>query len=112
MALEKHPDLPDVPLILDYAKSDADRQALEFLFAPQKMGRPFFAPPDVPPARLQELREAFARTLVDPDFLADATKDGLEVQLVDGRTVQELIAHLYQASPALLARIKQIADHP
>ena len=76
------------------------------------MGRPFFAPPDVPPARLQELREAFARTLVDPDFLADATKAGLEVQLVDGRTVQELIAHLYQASPALLARIKQIADHP
>jgi tripartite-type tricarboxylate transporter receptor subunit TctC len=45
MGLRKHPDLPDVPLISDHARTSDDRKVFEFLFAPQEMGRPFFAPP-------------------------------------------------------------------
>src|SRR5215207_4144686 len=69
MALKKHPDIPDVPAIQDFAKSGEDRQVIEFLFAPQDMGRPFFAPPTVPPERVQVLREAFAKTFADLKFL-------------------------------------------
>ena len=63
MSLAKHPELPHVPAIIDFARTAEDRKVFEFLFAPQEMGRPFFAPPGVPAERVQALREAFARTL-------------------------------------------------
>ena len=65
MSLEKHPELPHVPAIIDHVKTADDRKVFEFLFAPQEMGRPFFAPPGVPAERVQALRAAFAQTLKD-----------------------------------------------
>ncbi|MDB5533293.1 MAG: tripartite tricarboxylate transporter family receptor [Hyphomicrobiales bacterium] len=109
MSLEKHPDLPDVPLVLDYAKTPADRKVLEFLFAPQEMGRPFFAPPGVPAERVDALRQAFVRTLQDPTFLNEAAKAGLEINLVDGASVQKIIETMYATPPETLQRIKDIA---
>jgi tripartite-type tricarboxylate transporter receptor subunit TctC len=109
MAMEKHPDLPDVPLITDYAKTPDDRKIFEFLFAPQKMGRPFFAPPGVPADRVTALRDAFSRTLQDPQFLAEAARLGLEVQLVAGADVQQIVESLYATPPELLARVRNIA---
>jgi hypothetical protein len=111
MALDKHPDLPDVPLILDYAKTPEDRKILEFLFAPQKIGRPFFAPPDVPKERVAALRMAFTKTLGDARFLAEAQKAGLEVQLVDGEEVQKIIKAMYETPTNILTRIRNIAGH-
>jgi tripartite-type tricarboxylate transporter receptor subunit TctC len=111
MALSKHVDLPDIPLVLDYAKTKPDRDLLEFLFAPQKMGRPFFAPPDVPKDRLDALRTAFELTLKDPAFLAEAEKIGLEVQFVGGSEVQKIVEHMYETPPETLARIKSLAGH-
>lgn len=111
MALDKHVDLPDVPLVLDYAKTPEDRLLLEFLFAPQKMGRPFFAPPDVPQDRLEALRKAFAQTLRDQAFLAEAEKAGLEVQLVEGGEVQKIVEHMYDTPVPVLDRVKKIAGH-
>jgi tripartite-type tricarboxylate transporter receptor subunit TctC len=111
MALDKHPDLPDVPLIIDYAKTPDDRKIFEFLFAPEKMGRPFFAPPNVPPDRVALLRDAFAHTLQDPQFLAEAGKLGLEVQLVGGAEVQKIVQSLYETPPNVLARIKAITSN-
>ncbi len=80
IAGEKHPDLPDIPLMGDFIRSPEDRQVYNFLLAPQEFGRPFFAPPDVPADRLAALRLAFERTLKDPAFLADAEKAGIEIQ--------------------------------
>lgn len=110
MALDKHPDLPDVLLITDYAKTPDDKKIFEFLFAPQKMGRPFFAPPGIPADRTALLRNAFAQTLRDPQFLAEAGKLGLEVQLVGGAEVQKIVQSLYETPPALLARVRSISS--
>jgi tripartite-type tricarboxylate transporter receptor subunit TctC len=110
MGLHKHPDIPDVPLISDYAKTPADRQVFDFLFAPQEMGRPFFAPPDVPPARAKALRDAFARTLKDAQFLAEADKMGLEVQHVGGEEIDKLLQRLYATPPAVIERVKAVAE--
>lgn len=104
MAMEKHPDLPDVPLIQEIAKNSDDRQILELLLAPQEMGRPFFAPPDVPADRVKALRDAFAKTLADPDYLRDAEKSGIEVQYTSGEAVHELLTKAYAASPAAVKR--------
>jgi tripartite-type tricarboxylate transporter receptor subunit TctC len=110
MALDKHPDLPDVPLITDYAKTPDDKKIFEFLFAPQKMGRPFFAPPGMPADRTALLQKAFAQTLQDPAFLAEATKLGLEVNLVGGAEVQRIVDSLYDTPPDVLARIRRISN--
>ena len=111
MALEKHVELPDVPLVLDYAKTKDDRSLFEFLFAPQKMGRPFFAPPDVPQERVEALRRAFSQTLKDTAFLLEAEKSGLEIQLVEGEEVQKIVGHMYDTPAVVLERVKRIAGH-
>ena len=108
--LEKHPDIPHVPAIMDFAKSAEDRQVIEFLFAPQEMGRPFFAPPDVPADRVAALRTAFAQTLKDPKFLEEAEKQGVEVQLVAGEAIQKLIDKIYAVPPHVIERAKAAVE--
>jgi tripartite-type tricarboxylate transporter receptor subunit TctC len=110
MALRKHPDLPDVPLISDYARTPQDRQVFEVLFAPQEMGRPFFAPPDVPPERLAALRKAFEQTLHDPQFLAEADKLGLEVQYGSGEAIDRLLARVYATPKDVIERVKAVSE--
>ena len=82
LSLSKHPELPDVPLVTDFAKTDEQRQILKMVFARQVMGRPFLAPPNVPADRVAALRAAFMATMKDKDFLDEATKADLEVNPV------------------------------
>jgi tripartite-type tricarboxylate transporter receptor subunit TctC len=107
LALEKHPELPDVPLIGDFAKTDEQRQILRLIFARQVMGRPFLAPPGIPQDRAQVLREAFMATMVDKDFLADAEKAQMEITPVSGEEVQKLVAEIYRTSPEIAKRAAQ-----
>jgi tripartite-type tricarboxylate transporter receptor subunit TctC len=99
LSLHKHPDLPDVPLVVDLAKTDEQRQILSLIFARQVMGRPFLAPPGLPPERAEALRHAFMETMTDPVFMADADKSQLEVNPVSGEEVQKLVAEIYKTPP-------------
>jgi len=110
MALNKHPEIPQVPAIIDHARTADDRKVFEFLFAPQEMGRPFFAPPDVPADRLAALRRAFELTLKDPQFLADAEKMGVEVQHVGGAAIQTLLEKIYASPREIIDRAKAVAE--
>jgi hypothetical protein len=110
LAMRKHPDLPDVPLILDHVKTAQGKQVFEFLLAPQEMGRPFFAPPDVPADRVQALRTAFEKTLKDPEYLADAEKIGVEVQHVGGEAIHALLKRIYASPPEVIAQAKAVAQ--
>ncbi len=103
LALEKHPDLPDVPLVIDLAKTDEQRQILKLVFARQVMGRPFLAPPGIPADRAEALRKAFIDTMADKDFIADAEKAQLEITPVSGKNIQSLVAEIYQ-TPAEIAK--------
>lgn len=107
LGMKKHPDHPDVPLVLDLAKTPADRAALELIFAPQTFARPFAAPPGLAPERLNMLREAFNATMKDPAFIADADKQRLEVELVTGKDLEDLIGKLYRSPPEIIARAKE-----
>ena len=102
LALEKHPDLPNVPLILDLAKTDEQRQILKLIFARQVMGRPFLAPPGVPRDRMDALRKAFMDTMKDKDFLADTEKAKMEITPVSGDQLDKLVKEVY-ATPKALA---------
>ena len=99
LSLEKHPDLPDVPLITELAKTDEQRAILRLIFARQALGRPYLAPPDVPADRVAALREAFMATMKDKDFLAEADKAQLEITPISGEAVQKLVSEVYQTPP-------------
>ena len=94
-ALTKHADLPDVPLIADLARTEEQRQIVRLIFARQIMGRPFMAPPGIPPERADILRDAFMSTMKDPQFLADGEKAKLEITPVSGADIEKLVKEVY-----------------
>ena len=104
--LRKHPELTDVPVVLDFAKNDADRQALLLMIARLEYGRPYFVPPGVPPARVDALRRAFDATMKDKDFLADAEKMKLEIDPLTGEEVAAVIEQVSRTSPETAARVR------
>ncbi len=108
LSTAKHPDLPNVPLVMDLAKNADDKALLRVVFARQALGRPFIAPPNIPADRVKALRDAFMATMKDPAFLADAKKADLEITPVSGEEVQQLVADSYEAKPAIVERISQI----
>ena len=106
LGLNKHPKHPEVPLVLDLAKTEADRQALELMLSPSLFARPFAAPPGVPAERLAALRKAFEDTVKDPAFVADAEKQKLEVEYVSPDKIRSILIKLYAFPPAVVARVK------
>src|ERR1700722_13811784 len=101
------PQLPDVPCIRNLVADPTDRAALAFLLAREIVGRPFFAPPDLPPDRAATLRSAFAATMRDPAFLEDAQRARLDVSLVTGEEVGALLKESHGAPKDVLDRVKQ-----
>jgi tripartite-type tricarboxylate transporter receptor subunit TctC len=96
MSLAKHPELPDLPLIVDLAQTPEQRQVLELIFSRQVLGRPFLAPPNMPADRAQALRGAFDATMKDPEFLADAQKSQIEINHpVGGTDAEAFMARMY-----------------
>jgi tripartite-type tricarboxylate transporter receptor subunit TctC len=109
LSLNKHPELPDVPLVMDLAKNDEQRAILKMIFARQVMGRPYLAPPDLPPDRVATLRKAFMDTMKDKDFLADAEKSQLEINPVSGEEVEKLVKEVYATPADIIAKAKAAA---
>jgi tripartite-type tricarboxylate transporter receptor subunit TctC len=95
LGLSKHADLPNVPSIMDFAKTAEDKAILRLIFARQGLGRPFVGPPGIPPERLSALRKAFDTTMKDPDFLADAEKGKMEINPLTGPQVDALVKQVY-----------------
>ena len=110
IALDKHRDLPNVPLITDFAENAEDRQVLEFIFAGQVWGRPFLAPPGVPAERISALQDSFMAVTRDPAFIAEAAKLKLEINPVPGPEVARRIAILHKSPPAVMKRAKEATD--
>ena len=105
-ALKKHPDLPDVPLILDLAKTDADKQALRLGIARLEYGRPFFLPPGVPAERVEALRRAFDAAMKDPALLAEAEHTKIEVDPLTGEEVATLVKQVNATPSDVVARVR------
>lgn len=108
--LKKHPELPDVSWIYDYAKNDDDRAAMDLAFGNSEFGRPFMAPPGVPNQVVDILRDAFEDTMNDPEFQAEAERRQLDLSFTSGQEIQSLIDKIYRTPPAVVARVKQIAQ--
>ena len=90
-ALEKDPELPDVPSALDFVKNDTDRKALELYFSQKTVARPVVAPPGVPSERIADWRKAFSALASDKAFLEEADKSRIEVSITSGEYVTKVI---------------------
>lgn len=110
LSTAKHPELPDVPLVMDLAKSDDDKRLLNLIFARQELGRPYVAPPNVPAERVEALRAAFMAAMKDPEFLKEAAEADLEITPVSGGKVQGLVSDAYNTNPAVVKRIQDILN--
>ena len=105
---EKHPDLPDVPLITELAKTEQQRQMLDLVLSSQTMARPFAAPPGVPAERVSALRKAFMDMTKDPDFLAAAKAQQLEVSPVSGEQIQDILARIAKTPKDVIRALRDV----
>jgi len=96
-----------VPLAVQFAKTDAERQVMELIESQGVFGRPYVLPPGVPAERVAALRKAFVATLHDKALLAEAAKMQLDLDCIAGDELQALVAKLYALPPNIVARAKQ-----
>lgn len=108
--LKAHPELPDVPLLIDMAKTVPDRQAMVFMLAiRQEAGKPYVAPPDLPPERLAILRNAFNATMKDPQFLKEAEAAHLPAEEpLTGEELAALVAEVAATPRDVVERVMNI----
>jgi tripartite-type tricarboxylate transporter receptor subunit TctC len=110
--LRKVPDLPDVPLALDFIRDETDRKVAEIYFGVKEVARPILAGPGVPPERLEALRTAFMMLKDDADFKADAQKAGIEVDPTPAQKIDAYVKLAASASPEVVRRLTEILNPP
>lgn len=104
-SLAKHPSLPNVPLVTELGKTEADRKVLQLIFAQQVISRPLLAPPQIPADRAQALRAAFDTTMKDAAFLDEAAKRRMEItDPMTGDQVKALLVELYGTPADIVER--------
>jgi len=108
IGLNKSPDLPDVPLLMDLAKSEEDRAVLKLLSSPSAIGRPIFTTPGVPDDRVKALRAAFEATIKDPAFIEEAKKAQLDLEPVSGEELQKIVSDIVATPEPIAKRLAEI----
>jgi tripartite-type tricarboxylate transporter receptor subunit TctC len=109
---QKEAALPDVPYGPDLVKNEDDKLLFEAAYAPLAAGRPFVAPPGLPADRAAALRKAMLDTYKDPEFLAEAAKQGIEINKpTSGEALQAQIARVYKMPARIAERLRKIAQH-
>lgn len=107
--MQKHADLKDVPL-MPTGKTEEERQLFNLMYSRQVIGRPLMTPPDVAPDRLKLLREAYAATVKDEGFLAEAERFKVDIDPVYHEELERLLTELYATPPSIVKRMQEILE--
>lgn len=99
-------ELPDVPLLTELAKDEEQRRVMSLISSPSSLGHPYFTPPNVPAARIAELRKAFAATMADRAFVEEAEKAQAEIAPISGEDIQKIISEVVGAPPDVVAKAR------
>jgi tripartite-type tricarboxylate transporter receptor subunit TctC len=105
------PEIPDVPSIFDYAKTDEQRRLMRFVFSSTEFGRPYAFPPGVPPERVARMRTAFAEAVHDPELIAEAAKMKLDMTFRPPDALERLVDNLYETPPAMIETVKKLVPN-
>jgi tripartite-type tricarboxylate transporter receptor subunit TctC len=104
-----HAELPKIPLAISYAKTEEAKKIIQIgAHDPGTLARPFVLPPGTPKERVQILRKAFADTMADAEFLADAKKTNLDINPLSGEEVAKTVENIFKIESAIAAKLKQI----
>jgi tripartite-type tricarboxylate transporter receptor subunit TctC len=106
--LARAKDLPDVPLVLDFARTPEDRQVMELIFSPIALGYPSFMGPGVPRERVEIMRRAFDKAMQDPDFIALLQQQTLAHDPATGEQLQAIVARMYGMPPTVVERARAL----
>jgi tripartite-type tricarboxylate transporter receptor subunit TctC len=98
--------LPDVPLLTELAKSEEQRRVFQLVSSAPALGQPYVAPPDLPADRLAVLRSAFAATLKDAEFLAEAARIRFDIDPLNSEEVAQIVRETTHAPPDIIAKAK------
>jgi tripartite-type tricarboxylate transporter receptor subunit TctC len=107
-ALDRSPELPGVPTVVELVARPEDRRLLELMAGPAAMARPFAAPPGLPASKAALLRRAFDATMADGEFRAEAAKMQADLAPSTGEEVQQLVARIYATPRPVIERLKKI----
>jgi tripartite-type tricarboxylate transporter receptor subunit TctC len=102
------PQIPDVPSIFDYAKTDEQRQLMRFVFSSTEFGRPYVFPPSVAKDRVDIMRTAIAEAARDPELVAEAASIKMDMSYTPPERLEQLVGTLYQTPAALIASVKAL----
>jgi tripartite-type tricarboxylate transporter receptor subunit TctC len=105
---EINQEIKDVPGILQFARTDLQKAKIRFLYAGQGIGRPFVAPPDLPPARLKMLRDAFNATMKDPEFVTEVKRFNLDLDPRTGEQLEKLIREIYATPKEIVEAVGEM----
>jgi tripartite-type tricarboxylate transporter receptor subunit TctC len=108
VGLTRHPELPDVPTLVELAGSDIDREVMRFISAETAIARALVAPPEVPADRIEALRRAFDAAIKDPELIADAAKSQMDLSPMRGEDAQKIADGIVNATPAVIARAREL----
>ena len=104
-----HPDLRDVAVAMDLAKTEEARLLLNAgVIAPNAMIKTYMVPPGTPKTRVKILRKAFMDTMKDPEFLSDVKRTGFEVEPKSGEEVERIVDDLFKLDPKIVAKLKKL----
>jgi len=112
IATRRSTKLPDVPSIVEFAQTDLDRAVLRLLGSVSDIGFTIMAPPGIPADRTASLRQAFLEMVKDPDFLAEATKIGLDPDPLSGDELQKVVADTLDATGDALRKLREVTQPP
>jgi tripartite-type tricarboxylate transporter receptor subunit TctC len=108
LGLRRIADLPDLPSVMEFAKTDVQRQVLKVVLAPTVAGRPFLAPPGIPPDRAAALRAAFDAMTRDPGFLKEAHKLRMDIEPVTGAEIENLVKEIYALPKSVVETTRRV----
>jgi tripartite-type tricarboxylate transporter receptor subunit TctC len=106
--IARHPDRPDVPSAIEFAKDETSKTLLRLVEAPGAIAKPFALPPGVDPVRVQVLRAALLATYQDPEFLREAAAMNLDFRPKTAAEIQQILDEVLSAAPDVVARMKEI----
>jgi len=107
--LKPHPELPKIPMALNYAKTEEAKKLISTVARVHGPSvRPYALPPKTPKDRVQIMRKAFMDTMKDPEFLAEAKKANLDINPEDGPTLESNVKEILKLEPALVTKLKDI----
>ena len=108
-SVDPNPELTKmgVPTVFQFIKDEEARKVVELVISQTVFHRSYIAPPETPPAQIEVLRKAFDATMADKEFLADAERTRVDIEPLSGAKVQEVVAKLYAAPPAIVERARK-----